>query len=782
MKYLVFFNNKYLYGSNNNKTKGDFETKNSKLIFNQTTLDMDYETNYEQIPQKNNGQQLSPSFTQVSQTNLGDNEDENFDLGWIFAVIRRRLLIMAGIGLTLSALGGALIVKSARKVVPVYQGSFQLLVEPITAEGRLSRLFLMAQNIDANADIQKIKIEDNSLIDYETLIRVLRSPTILEPIVDRLKNKYPDINYNRLRSGIEITRISVDKGIEEQGTKILVIDYKSKDTKKIKIVLEYLEKAYLEYSLEERLTNLRQGINFIKKKLPNLRQRVDVLQGQVQKLRQNYNVFDPTAAEQLLFAQSLSLQREQLTLKGQLAQTRSLYNHLQQQLENGKIIAVLSVENQSYVFLIRQIQQLESELAAQSTLFLDNSEPMQMLREKQKSLNALGYREAGSILKKISGKIEEQEAKERTLAENITKRNEQLRQLPVVARQYADLERELDVATNTLKEFLSKLEALEVDAARQEIPWQVIQAPQLRKDSGGNLIPTESTQTKSQLAVIVVVCTLLGVGVGFLIEVLITVFHTPEEVKAATKIPVLGMIPVAKELKKPLKGKRKKVSVLKAMDRNGNHFVERDPLELIYSNTNLLEAFRSFYTNIRLLSYDKSLQSLVITSSTSGDGKSTVAVNLAQIAATVGQKVLLVDADLRDPQIHLHLNLPNLHGFSDALSTDLSLNDAIQRSPVNDNLFVLTAGEVPPDPIKLLSSKKKQYLMEQFQAFFDLVIYDTPSLVNLADANLIAAHADGTIVVVAIEKTDRSMLTKGLEGFKISGGSPLGTVTNFIKS
>ncbi len=742
---------------------------------------MDYETNYEQIAHKNNPQQLSPSFTEDIKINNQDNEDENFGLGWIFAVVRRRILIMAGIGLTLSALAGGLIVKSARQIVPVYQGSFKLLVEPITAEGRLARLFLMAQNFDTRADIQKIKIEQNSLIDYETLIRVLKSQTILESIVDKLNTEYPDINYNLLISGINITRISVEKGSEEQGTKILVVNYKNKDTKQIKVVLESLEKAYLEYSLEERITNLRQGINFIKEKLPNLRQRVDLLQGEVQKLRQNYYVFDPTKAETLLFEQLLSIQKQQVIFQGELAETRSLYSYLKQQLENREIIAVLSVQNKAYEFLIREIQKLESELAAHSTLFLDDSEPMQILREKQKKLNALGYREAESILSKISGKIEEQEAKEKTLAENITKLNEQLRQLPVVARQYADLERELEVATNTLKEFLSKLEALEVDAARQEVPWQVIQTTQLLKDKNGNLIPTEYTRTKRQLAVILVVSILLGVGAGFLIEVLITVFHTPEEVKAATKLPVLGMIPVAKELKRPLKGKRKKVSALRAMDRNGNHFVERDPLELIYSNTSLLEAFRSFYTNVSLVSYDKSLKSLVITSSTSGDGKSTVALNLAQIAAVVGQKVLLVDADLRDPQIHLRLGLPNLQGFSDALSTDLSLNDAIQRSPINDNLFVLTAGQVPQEPIKLLLSKKKQYLMEQFQAFFDLVIYDTPSLVNVADTNLIAANADGTVVVVAIAKTNRSILMKALEEFKISGGSALGIVTNFIK-
>jgi capsular exopolysaccharide synthesis family protein len=117
-----------------------------------------------------------------------------------------------------------------------------------------------------------------------------------------------------------------------------------------------------------------------------------------------------------------------------------------------------------------------------------------------------------------------------------------------------------------------------------------------------------------------------------------------------------------------------------------------------------------------------------------------------------------------------------VRGLGDAISTDISLNDAIGRAPNQDNLFVLTAGQIPPDPIELLSSKKMHYLMEQFQAFFDLVIYDTPPLGGLADTHLIAAHTDATIMVVQIGKTDRSQVRKVLEELKISGASVLGIV------
>jgi Mrp family chromosome partitioning ATPase len=94
----------------------------------------------------------------------------------------------------------------------------------------------------------------------------------------------------------------------------------------------------------------------------------------------------------------------------------------------------------------------------------------------------------------------------------------------------------------------------------------------------------------------------------------------------------------------------------------------------------------------------------------------------------------------------------------------------------------MTAGQATPDSIKLLSSDKMQYLMEQFQAFFDLVIYDTPPLLGLADGNILAANTDGIVLVVGLEKTDRSLLTKSLDGLKISGASVLGVVANSIKS
>uniref|UniRef100_UPI00312B6C43 polysaccharide biosynthesis tyrosine autokinase n=1 Tax=Microcoleus sp. CAWBG640 TaxID=2841653 RepID=UPI00312B6C43 len=357
----------------------------------------------------------------------------------------------------------------------------------------------------------------------------------------------------------------------------------------------------------------------------------------------------------------------------------------------------------------------------------------------------------------------------------------------LTTREYDNLQQELLVVTKSLSDFLAKREALRIDAAQQQIPWVLINPPEIPLDKFGKYITSTVKQTRKQLVLAVVLSSLLGIAIGLLVEVLNNVFHTPESLRMATKFPIIGVIPLTKKIKRRSPVRTRKLTSVKA--KNAQPVDAKPPIPNLGdtgifrdSDYTFLEAFRSLYTNINLLTADRPIRSLLVSSALDGDGKSTVALHLAATAAAVGQRVLLIDADLRSPQLHIKLGLPNLRGLSEVISTDLSLNEVIQRSPSEENLFVLTAGQIPPDPIKFLSSKKMQYLMEQFQAFFDLVIYDSPPLVGLADAHLIAAHTDGTVLVVKIAKTDRAQVTKVLEELKISGASILGMVANGLKS
>jgi capsular exopolysaccharide synthesis family protein len=480
------------------------------------------------------------------------------------------------------------------------------------------------------------------------------------------------------------------------------------------------------------------------------------------------------------------LQTRRIDVQAQLAEARQFYENAKQQLDSGNIMSLLALNPKAYETLLTQLNAVEAQIAVDSSQFREDSPPMQTLREKQQNLRLLLQREAERSLQNIADQVEQLEAREKSLAQKEDILNQQITQFPTVLRQYGDLDRELSVATESLKLFLEKREALQLGAAQQQVNWQIVAMPDIIRDETGQPVSITVKQTSRQLAIAVILCTLLGIGVGFLVEVLNTVFHTPEEVKGATKLPLLGVIPLAKGLDK-IAPVPEAAGVAPTSGRTLLLGKARKPVQ--YTRSPLLEAFRSLYTNIRLISPHTPIRTMAIGSATPGDGKTTVAIHLAKTAAAIGQRVLLVDADLRCPQLHTSLGIPNLRGLSDVIVSDIGLNDVIQRShsvwseelPGEDNLFVLTAGPLPNDPIKLLSSKKMLYLMEQFQAFFDLVIYDTPPLDGLSDGHILAAHTDGMVIVVGLDKTDRSMVTKALDGLKISGGSVLGVVANGAK-
>lgn len=742
---------------------------------------MDTEHNLQPFPPQPNGKPLK-SLPQVHSADVNQSDGQTVDLAWVLAVFRRRALLMTGVALTLIVGSGVWLIWSKKQYIPEYQGSFKLLVEPVTAESLLRNQFLQAQSQGAN--IQTPNLERTSLLDYESQIRVLKSPKLMTPVFEQLQDEYPDMDYNSLLGSLSIVRITYEKNAEDVGTKILEVIYKDKNTQKINVVLETIADRYLNYSRQERQKTLTQGIEFIESQLPRLQQQVDQLQGQLQELRQEYNLVDPEQADQQLTQHVLFIRRNRLETAAQLAETRSLYNALQQQFNQADPTAVLSTDAQTYGTLLSELQKVETQIALESAQFRADSPPMEILRERQESLRLLLNRKSQDVLENLAGKIQGLEDRYQTILQTENQINQQLEQLPTVTRQVGDLDRNLSVATDNLKEFLSKRETLKLDAAQQEIPWELINPPEIWDNADGVPVPVEPHSLKRPLAIAVVLSVLLSIGVGFLVEIFHTVFHTPEDIKGSTKLPILGVIPLTKQFNKLSKQPSQLAiiaQVAKSAPKTERHWFSPNR-STEYGTSPFMEAFRSLYTNIRLLSSKKSIQSLAISSAVPGDGKTTVALYLAQTAATMGKRVLLVDTDLRSPQLHSRLDLPSTQGLSDIISTDLTLQDAIQKSSLDENLFVLTAGQSLSDPIKLLSSDKMQYIMDQVTAQFDLVIYDTPPLLGLGDGNLLAAKADGTLLVVGVEKTDRSLVMKAFDGLKIARASVLGIVANGVKA
>jgi polysaccharide biosynthesis transport protein len=277
---------------------------------------------------------------------------------------------------------------------------------------------------------------------------------------------------------------------------------------------------------------------------------------------------------------------------------------------------------------------------------------------------------------------------------------------------------------------------------------------------------------------------LLGTGAALGLNRLADVLYTPEELKRLSRLPLLGVIPRSKRIRNAAPVVNLVPVTVGARNGGGNHNVQEfpgrngqsKPRRASYEADPFAEAFRSLYANLRLVNTDVPVRSLVVSSTMPGEGKSTVSVYLAQAAAAMGQRVLLVDTDLRCPRVHEYVGLPNRGGLIDVLAGQMDLKGAIQRSLMEPNLFVLTAGAIPPDPTRLLSSQRMHHLMMQVHNNFDLVIYDAPPLLGFADAHLMAAHTHGIMLVSQLGRLKRSLMEQALEQLRVSSISVLGVV------
>lgn len=262
-----------------------------------------------------------------------------------------------------------------------------------------------------------------------------------------------------------------------------------------------------------------------------------------------------------------------------------------------------------------------------------------------------------------------------------------------------------------------------------------------------------SPDVQRNLAVGLMLGLIFGVACAYVAEALDTSLKTVQEVGQTAGLPLLGIVPVE---------------------------YRGEPL-VAYTKprSSRAEAFRQIRTNVAFASVDQTLSSLVVTSAVPAEGKTTLAINLGVTFARNGQRVVIVDADLRRPSLAEYLGLESAVGLTSVLIGDVPLEHALQ-SWGDGLLTVLPSGALPPNPSELLGSGHMQALIKELEARFDLVIFDTPPVLPVTDAAVLANVAGGVVLVTRVGKTTRDRLHRAREALDKVGARSLGVVANWV--
>lgn len=732
-----------------------------------------------QSPDLHNGSQ--PLVQTVQVRDLGGQPlpggDDEIDLRELWRALRRRKKLVAVTAGAVVALS-ALVTVYQRVFTPVFQGSFSLLItDPISNEGGGGGGTAAA----ANGTMFEALARNTTSNDIPTLIEVLRSPVLLAPIA---------LQFDLTPKGLG-GRITIETGGEKQGDAkgVLNVSLTGRDPDEDQRLLEALSQTYLQAALQQRQQRLADGIAFLNKQAPKLETRTQELQGELAAFRERHNLLEPTAEGVALKGRVAGMDDQLMGLEAERARLMKV----KREIASGTLSARgfqeaistggggnaaggqgggLSVSDADQS-LLQQLLKVETEMAEARSKYNNNSSMVQgleaRLRQLQPLLRQNQLEAVDAALALNGGRLATAQSQQQALTGQFLKQ-------PALIKQYDALQQKLKIAQENLAGLASARETFQLEIAQRSVPWRVIAPPKIDPDPIKPSVPRN-------LALGVVLGLVAGAGAGLLRDRLDHVFHHPGEVKDELGLPLLGHIPHVDFFQGVREDKRFLLQELdQSVSKAGGDAESRKQQR--YQRFFYQEAFRNLFTSLRFLNSDRPLKSVALTSSLPAEGKSLVNVLLAKTLSEMGQRVLLIDADLRKPQMHHRLGINNLSGLTNLLTDDSQhWRQVVQTVPGYDNWSVISAGRRPPDPTRLLSSQRMHQLVAELTSCgdFDLVLFDTPPVLGLADAVLVAEHCDGLMLLVSLGRVDRGLPRESVNRIRSSGAPLLGIVTNAIK-
>lgn len=703
---------------------------------------------------------------------MESRESVDLDLNRYFLVLKRRWIAVSSILMGTVVLS----VLATTLLKPTYEAEGKLWFRVPSFKTVGTNLLPNSNEGDAAGELRSLVATQNPI---STQIEVLSSPPLLETVIQKfqLKNDKGELlTVDDLQEKLTLKIIA--------GTDVLQVSYQSNNREEASVIVNTLMNLYVEYDNLTSRAEAEATRKFMAKQLPNTQAAVSKAEMELRIFRQQHNIANLSEETRTTVGIIANLDNEINSVKAQLADVIAQKNLLQQKLglTSQEAIAVSNLSQSPAVQgVLTQLQEVERQLANERSRFLDKTPIIAGLEARKSNLETLLQKQITQTLGQQTrvplrllqiGEVKQNSIqnflqldlqslgltqKIDSLLDSRFTRAQRMKIIPQLAQNQRELERKVEVAESTYQTLLKKVQELQVAENTNTSNARIIAQA---------LVPERPISGKKPIAVVIgaILGLFLSTTTILFLEMRDKSLKTLKEVKEAFPYTLLGVIPLSEN---PTNSRK----------RDAEFYIPKIAA-IDTPNSLTSEIYRMIQANLKFLSSDKVVKTIVVTSAVPKEGKSTVSANLAATIAQLGRKVLLIDADMRVPSQHHLWHLTNVAGLSEVLVGQAEFGRAINR--VMDRLDILTAGVRPPNPLALLDSKRMASLVEDFSSQYDCVIVDAPPALLAADALTLSQMSDGILLVSRPGAIDSKNAAAVCELLERASHNVLGLVVNGI--
>lgn len=557
-------------------------------------------------------------------------------------------------------------------------------------------------------------------------------------------------------------------------SRLIEVTFDSNDPQLAARVVNTLASTYITSNLEARWGASERTSKWLSKQLEGMKAKLEESEDELQQYASNNGLLfletDKGTTENIVVQRLREIQQQLTEAEADRFEKESLYRLVQK----GDYASIPGVfDDKLMQALSEQLDQLERERSRLGTTFTADYPKMKEIQNQIDTSQAVLGQERARAAKRVEDEYQAAVDRENLLREAFREQQRAANEVAERSVQYNILKREADTNKELYVDLLEQLKQTGINASLKASNIRIVDtAYPPKRPSRPRILLNLS------LALLVGLC--LGTGAAFLQEHLDNTLKSSEEVEQFLQLPALGAVPAVNGHlnRNGLQGLYDRAWLLLG-EKNGSHGAPHwNRIEGNGSNAILSEAFHGLRTSVLLSTAKKPPSSVLITSAQSGEGKTTVAANLAVSLAQLGESVLLVDADLRRPSLHNFFGMENGSGLVDFLTGKSDWRNFVWRAPTA-GLSVLFCGPVPPNPVDLLSSESMPNLIREAAREYKFVLVDSPPLLNLSDSRILAALVDGVILVVGSGTTPRDIVHRAYTSAVDAGSRVLGAAINF---